>query len=410
MKRFRPVIIIAIVIAAAVFIVPRYLDSTTVVAKTGIETSGFIEAVSVNIAPETGGRITAITVNEGDAVKAGDKLVTLDGALIAAQRQQAEINLNVARANVIQATLARDNAKKAWENARDVQLKIALVNLEQTNNIFNKITYPYTYSTFAFDVPAAVAAVNEAQLQLAEAQKWLAEGPDSANYASALDNFRKALDNLTTAQERLLRGEGVDLFLDRRIPVAEFFTLRTAQLEADKARLAVQSTTASVDQAQTTYMQATNAIDIAGEQVKLGEAALNVLDVQMAKLTISSPISGVVAAKNVEVGEIAQPGTPVLTVTQLGNVTLTVYVPESQIGLVMLGQSVQVAIDSYPGESFTGKVIYISPRASFTPGNITLKDEREKTVFAVKISLANPGDKMKPGMPADAVIFANAQG
>jgi len=55
-------------------------------------------------------------------------------------------------------------------------------------------------------------------------------------------------------------------------------------------------------------------------------------------------------------------------------------------------------------------VIYISPRASFTPGNIQLKDEREKTVFAVKISLANPDSKLKPGMPADATIITTSQG
>jgi len=111
-----------------------------------------------------------------------------------------------------------------------------------------------------------------------------------------------------------------------------------------------------------------------------------------------------------EVGEIVQPGIPVLTVTELEEVTLTVYIPESKIGLVKLGQEALVAVDSYPEENFGGRVVYISPRAVFTPGNIQLKEEREKTVFAVKIRLENPELKLKPGMPADARVIIEAGG
>lgn len=420
MKRIRIIAIIAVIAVILAFAIPWYVNSASAVTPAGIATSGFIEATTVNIAPETGGRVTGITVSEGDRVKAGDRVVTLDGTLLAAQRQQAEINLNLAKANITQATLAKDNAQKAWENARDVQLSIAQINLEEANNAFSKITYPYTYSTFAFDVPAAVAAVNDAQLQLTNAQTWLKEGPASGNYTNALDQLRQALDNLTTAQERLTRGVGVDVFLQTStttsgaiktgISTSDFFTLRTAQLEMNKAQLSVNGTAAAVEQANTAYLQATNGISIAEEQVKQAEAAINVIDVQAGKLNISSPISGIVAAKNIEVGEIAGAGTPILTVTQLDNLTLTTYVPESQIGLVMLGQKVQVSVDSYPGQVFNGQVIYISPQASFTPGNVQLKDEREKTVFAVKINLANPDSKLKPGMPADATIITTSQG
>jgi HlyD family secretion protein len=419
MKRLKFFAVVAVGALILAFFIPRYISSAGVVTPTGIATSGFIEATSVNIAAETGGRVKGITVSEGDRVAAGELLVRLDGSLLTAQRQQAEINLILAKASVTQATLAQENARKAWENARDVQLKIAEINLEGAQSAFSKITYPYTYSTFAFDVPAAIAAVNEAQLHLAEAGKWLAADPASGNYPKAIEGFRLALDNLTTAQERLTRGEGADVFLQVATSASgtlkpgkttsDFWTLRTAQLEMEKAQLSVQSTTAGVDQAHTTYLQATNGIEIAAGQTKLAEAALNLIDVQLGKLTLSSPINGVVAAKNIEEGEIAGAGTPILTVTQLENVTLTTYVPESQIGLVMLGQKVLVAIDSYPGQEFTGQVIFISPRAAFTPGNIQLKDEREKTVFAVKISLSNPDSKLKPGMPADATIITASQ-
>jgi len=410
MKRIRIIAIIAVVAVILAFAIPWYVNSAAAVNPAGIATSGFIESTDVGIASEIGGRIVSIAAAEGDQVKAGDIVVKLDTSLLATQKRQAEINLNLTETNLAQSILARYNAQSAWENGRDVQLQIAQVNLEEANNSFTKITYPFTYSTFSLDIPAAVGAINDAQMQLAQAQTWLAEGPESGNYTVALDQFQKALDNLTTAQERLQRGEGTDVFLSGKTSSADFWALRTAQLEMNKAQLSVQNTAAAVDQAHTAFLQATNGVGTAEAQVKQAQAALDLINIQLGKLTISSPISGVVAAKNFEVGEIVGAGTPVLTVTQLDNLTLTAYVPESQIGLVMLGQKVQVSVDSYPGQVFSGQVTYISPRAVYTPGNIQLKDEREKTVFAVKINLVNPDGKMKPGMPADATIITTSKG
>jgi len=140
------------------------------------------------------------------------------------------------------------------------------------------------------------------------------------------------------------------------------------------------------------------------KQLDQARAALEVTRVQSGKTALTSPVSGVVANRNAEPGEIAQPGAPIMTITVLDKVTLTAYVPEGQIGRVKLGQKALVSVDSYPGESFTGAVTRISPRALFTPGNVQLKEEREKTVFAVTISLDNGEQKMKPGMSADARI------
>ena len=408
-KRVGLTAVCLIIIAGISLGVPRYVNSATAAAPSEIATSGFIEATNVNVTPEMSGRIVSIAAKEGDRVEAGTTLIKLDDALMLAQKQQAEVNLNLAQMAVEQSTLSRDNAQKAWENARDVLLNIAELNLEEANSTFSKLTYPYTYSTYALDVPAAVAAINDAQRQLEQAQTWLKEGPGTENYAAAWDQFQKALTNLTDAQQRLLRGQGADAIIDHKNAPGDFWAIRTAQLEMDKAELGVENTAAAVGQAYTAYQQAENGIEIAQAQVKQVEAALNIINIQMAKLTVSSPVSGTISARNAEVGEIAQAGAPILTVTELDNVTLTAYVPESQIGLVKLGEKAQVSVDSYPGETFSGVVTYISPRAVFTPGNIQLKDEREKMVFAVKIDLANQDNKLKPGMPADATIITNSQ-
>jgi multidrug resistance efflux pump len=171
-----------------------------------------------------------------------------------------------------------------------------------------------------------------------------------------------------------------------------------------------QEINAAVDQAYNAYQTAIAVVEAAERQVEQAKTSLEIIKVQLDKLISSSPISGVVAARYAEVGEIAKPGVPILTITELEEVTLTTYVPESKIGRLKLGQEAFVTVDSYPEESFSGKVVYISPRAVFTPKNIQLKDEREKMVFAVKIRLANPEQKLKPGMPADARLLINAGG
>lgn len=178
-----------------------------------------------------------------------------------------------------------------------------------------------------------------------------------------------------------------------------------------------QEINAAVDSAHASYLAAVAAVEVADEGVKLvevqveqAEASLEVITVQLDKLTASSPISGVVVARYAEVGEIAKPGATILTVTRLEEVTLTAYVPESKIGQVKLGQRALVSVDSYPDDSFSGEVVYISSEAQFTPRNVQLKEEREKMVFAVKIRLDNPDQKLKPGMPADARILTHPEG
>jgi RND family efflux transporter MFP subunit len=172
-----------------------------------------------------------------------------------------------------------------------------------------------------------------------------------------------------------------------------------------------QSIIASLDQAYNNYQTGLAALSVAdktvataGKQVEQARSSINVIQVQLNKTTLTSPISGMVTARNAEPGEVAQPGTPILNVTDLSEVTLTAYVSESALGQVKVGQTASVSVDSYPGQTFAGKITFISPEMEFTPKNIRTVGDRETTVFAVKIKLPNPEQKLKPGMPADATI------
>ena len=102
------------------------------------------------------------------------------------------------------------------------------------------------------------------------------------------------------------------------------------------------------------------------------------------------------------------PGGAVLEMVNLDQLYLKVYVPESRIGQVKLGLPARVYIDSQPDIYYEAKVTYISARAEFTPKEVQTTDERVKLMYAVKLTLkANPGHKLTPGLPADAVIRCN---
>ena len=91
-------------------------------------------------------------------------------------------------------------------------------------------------------------------------------------------------------------------------------------------------------------------------------------------------------------------------ITNLSEAELIIYVTEKELALVKYDQNAEITIDAFNDKSFSGKVIFISPEAEFTPKNIQTKDERTKLVFAIKIKIDNSEHFLKPGMPADAKI------
>jgi multidrug resistance efflux pump len=125
------------------------------------------------------------------------------------------------------------------------------------------------------------------------------------------------------------------------------------------------------------------------------------IDSQVAQLTVTSPIDGVVLSRAVEPGEYAAPGGALLVVGSLSSLTITVYVPEDRYGELRLGQTAQVSVDSFPAETFVATVDHIADQAEFTPRNVQTAEGRRSTVFAIRLSIANADGRLKPGMPAD---------
>jgi HlyD family secretion protein len=346
-KNIARAIVIPLVLAALGYGIWYYIQWTSPpVSASGVSASGFIEAADVTIAPETGGRITWIGPAEGDRVTAGAPLVKLDDSLPKAQLAAAEAAVGVAQAGLTSAQSARDSANKVLNDALAVQ--------KNPQELEAKII-------------AAQGDLQIAQLQVDyyNQQKWQWDR-------------QAALIRLEVAQKNL----------------DSLLAIKANPQEANSV----------VTRAQSSLDAATANLKVVEAQIAQARAAAEVVRVQITKLTLNAPAAGLVTRRNAEPGELASPGAALLVISRLEEVTLTVYVPENRLGQVTVGQAVQVQVDSYPGQVFNGSVNWIASQAQFTPKNIQIKDDRVRTVYAVKVKLANPDLKLKAGMPADAVI------
>jgi len=142
-----------------------------------------------------------------------------------------------------------------------------------------------------------------------------------------------------------------------------------------------------------------------GSEMEVIKRQLDLIDEQLIKCSINSPIKGTVLETYLENGELATPGKPVLKMADLSNLELKVYVSGTQLSKVKLGSDVKVLIDSDAKEMQTmnGKITWISSESEFTPKIIQTKEERVKLMYAVKILVANDGH-LKIGMPGEVVF------
>ena len=145
-------------------------------------------------------------------------------------------------------------------------------------------------------------------------------------------------------------------------------------------------------------------VDQARARLQEAEEALALARTRLGYATLLAPMDGVVLDENVEPGEFVAAGTPVVTIGALDPVWLRAYIGETDLGRVRLGQSARVVTDSYPGKAYRGTVTFIAQDAEYTPKNVQTEKERVKLVYRIKITLPNPDQELKPGMPADAEL------
>ena len=257
----------------------------------------------------------------------------------------------------------------------------------------------------ALDRSELLARKAQAQAQLAAARALLSEleaGARSEELAQAREAARAAGERYADAKrdldrvQRLLEGGAL------------------SQEALDKARLAFEVATSQRDQAdQQLKLVATGPRPerIAAQRaaVAQADAAVRQADAALANAVIVAPFDAVVTVRDREPGETVGAGAPVLTVINLADRWVRIYIREDRIGAVKIGEPATISADTYPGKRYEGSVSFISSEAEFTPRNVQTTEERVKLVYAVKVRItADAGNELKPGMPADVTLRGGA--
>lgn len=140
-------------------------------------------------------------------------------------------------------------------------------------------------------------------------------------------------------------------------------------------------------------------------EVDVLESKKALLNEQIKRSMVISPLSGTLIEKYTEPGELTSPGRPLAKIADLNVMKLKVYVSGSMIGEILLGEECTVRVDRGKKEyvSFPGTIIHISEKAEFTPKIIQTKEERVTLVYPVNISVVNDGT-LKSGMPGEAIF------
>jgi multidrug resistance efflux pump len=380
-----------------------------------IQASGTVEGDEFNIAAELEGRVVQVAAEEGDSVRAGQVLVRQDTSQLEAQYAQAGAAVSAAQAELARVVARPQPARVSQAQAQVAQAQAALaaarrvlVAAEQVRADPQDLDTQIDSATAQLQTVAGQVDLARANLKAAQVQQQHApqNGSDETKTTRAMYDQEVAAEQaaLQAAQAQMDGTQATLASLQAILaqPVALDAGVHQAQGQVLQASAAV--TVALAAEAQTEAPAQPEAVALARAQIAQAQAAASLLQTTLARLQLTSPITGTVMSKIVHEGEVAQPGEALLTLVDLTRVKLTVYVPESRIGQVKLGERAGVAVDAYPGRAFHGTVTRINDQAEFTPKNVETQEERVNTVFAVEISLDNPDGALKPGMPAVAVL------
>ncbi|MFZ5644489.1 MAG: HlyD family secretion protein [Bacillota bacterium] len=211
----------------------------------------------------------------------------------------------------------------------------------------------------------------------------------SANVDTARANFDKAGSDYERAR---------DLYEVGAIPQSELEKLETGykvaknQLDSAKARLGILESGSRPDQIKATEIE-----------LERSKTVLKSTEALLEDTVITSPIDGTVVTRNFEPGEFVSAGAAVVTVADLNNLWIRVYVSTDDLPTVSIGQQVSFSVSGL-NEEFYGTISEIASKGEFTPKTIQTREERTNIVYAVKVKIDNNSGIFKPGMPADVVI------
>jgi HlyD family secretion protein len=371
-------VVVALIIAA---IVIWRVVRTPDIPESVVALSGRIEGDDSAIASKTSGRILEVRVREGDHVRQGDVLATLDDEQVRARENQAQSAVEQAQARLVAA-----------------QEQIAVL---QQQLIQNKLQAAQSGDD-------AAGRVSQAESDLAAAQADLVQQEASLKLAE----FDRDAYTRLAAKGAVSERQGKEAVSKADAQAAAVAAARR-RVEAKQGALTLAKSSLAnpaIRNAQTAaverqILQQKAEVANAGFQLSQAKAQLAEAQANRQDLTIHAPFEGSIVTRTAEPGEVIAAGTAVVTMLDLTRVYLRGFVPEGEIGKVKLGQQARVFIDSDPNKPLDAYVSRIDPQATFTPENTYFRNDRVKQVVGVKLELKTGTGYAKPGMPADGEVL-----
>jgi HlyD family secretion protein len=244
------------------------------------------------------------------------------------------------------------------------------------------------------------ASISEMQAQI-DAQKEVVKRLEAGTRPQEIEQAkaevtaaRARVRNATQNFERLEKTSGSGATSRQALDDAK------ARLDVEAAQLEVR------EKALNLALEGPRKEDIAAAKSTLNalSASLSLLTVRLSDMSLTAPAAGVIQNRMLEPGEMAGPTRPVLALALTDPKWVRAYVPQPDLGRLNLGAKAGILSDSFPGETFSGWVGFISPVAEFTPKTVETEDLRTQLVYEVRVFVNDADDRLRLGMPVTVVV------
>jgi multidrug resistance efflux pump len=327
--------------------------------------SGTVEARDIRVGSKIGGRIDKVLVREGDTVEPGQVLITFDDMELQAALQQSRAAAEKARRGYRPEEIAETRA--AAQEAR--------AEYEQRRNGYRKE-----------DIDAA-----EADLDRAKA--------DETRTHLDFDRYEALAQKDLVSKQQRDNAEAA-----WRVAVA---AQQNAQHKLEELRNGYRPEEIASAEARYRQTQATLEKFERGnrrEDVELARASYSYDAARYRERQVLAPAAATVEVLDVRPGDLIAPNTAVATLLERDQIYVRIYIPETELGHVRLGQKAEVRVDSFPKTVFPGVVEQINQQAEFLPRNVQTREERVHQVFGVKVRIDDPSSRVRAGMAADVEL------
>ncbi|MBI4390914.1 MAG: HlyD family efflux transporter periplasmic adaptor subunit [candidate division NC10 bacterium] len=346
----------------------------------GLEGSGTVEARNISVGSKVGGRVLVVHVREGDQVAAGDPLVTFEDEELLAVVEQARAAVAEARANL----------QKLERGYRPEEIAEARANAARARAELEEARTGYRQEQVAqarADVERAQADAVNAERTYRRAEQLAAEGAVSRQERDDAEAIWKmAVARLQSAEQRFTE-------LERGFRAEEVAAAQARYDQAEAVRERIERGFRVEE------------VAAARAEVARTEGALREAQARHRERQVLAPAPAVVEVLDVRPGDLLPPNTPVATLLERDQLYVRIYIPETRIGRVRLGQRAEVRVDSFPDQVFPAEVEQINQKAEFLPRNVQTREERIHQVFGVKLRLHDREQRIRAGMAADVRLL-----